>query len=215
MSCLSSCGSAEERCRALIPVADGAAGRPPDALARLVDQAWPEVRALVRRAVDRGEEAEDLTQEYFAHFIEKNYLRRLETWQGCVRPFLLTTLRHFLSNARDRARALKRGGRVRMLSINDVVTGTRPCAGLVCSTTPESLLAFAERRRALHRAIATVASEVRDEEEGRRLATLLSRLAGESGDDRDIARRWGVSPAAVRVAAHRLRRRLARAVAAS
>jgi RNA polymerase sigma factor (sigma-70 family) len=214
LSCLASCRSGDERCRALVPVADSAEGPAPDALARLVDQAWPEVRALVRRAVGRGDEAEDLTQAYFAHFIEKDYLRRLETWDGCVRPFLLTTLRHFLSNARDRARALKRGGRVRTLSIEDAVASTRPCAGLVCSSTPESLLASAERRRALRRAIATVAGEVRGEEEGRRLATLLSRLAGESGD-RDIARRWGVSPAAVRVAAHRLRRRLARTVAAS
>lgn len=212
MPCRASCGSGAEYCRALVPAAGGAAGPAPDALARLVEQAWPEVRAQVRRAGARGEDADDLTQAYFALFIEKDYLRRLQTWEGCIRPFLVTSLRHFLSNARDRARARKRGGHARTLSLEDAGAHARPCAGLVCASTPESLLASVERQRALRHAIATVAGEVRGEEEGRRLPTLLSRLAGESVDDRDIARRWGVSPVAVRVAAHRLRLRLARAI---
>jgi DNA-directed RNA polymerase specialized sigma24 family protein len=207
VACRASCGSGAARCRALVT----AAGPAPDALPRLVEQAWPEVRALVRRAGARGQDADDLTQAYFALFIEKDYLRRLQTWDGCIRPFLLTTLRHFLSNARDHARAMKRGGRARTLSLEDAGVRVRHCAGLVCASTPESLLASAERQRALRHAIATVAGEVRGEEASHRLATLLSRLAGESIDDRDIARRWGVSPVAVRVAAHRLRLRLARA----
>lgn len=190
--------------------ARGAEGRAPFELARLVEQAWPQVRALVLRTGARGEDADDLTQSYFARFVEKDYLRRLEAWDGCIRPFLLTSLRHFLSNARDHARALKRGGRARTLSLEEARECPRSRAGLVCPSTPESLLAAAERQRALRRAIASVVGEARGEEEGRRLQTLLSRLAGGDADDRDIARRWGVSPVAVRVAAHRLRRRLAR-----
>lgn len=212
MSCGMSCGSPDAHCRALVRSARGAYGRAPDELARLVEQAWPQVRALVLRAGARGADADDLTQSYFARFIEKDYLRRLETWDGCIRPFLVTSLRHFLSNARDHARAQKRGGRARTLSLEEARECRRACAGLVCGSTPESLLAAAERQRALRRAIATVVGEARGEEEYRRLQTLLSRLAGGSADDRDIARRWGVSPVAVRVAAHRLRRRLARAL---
>jgi RNA polymerase sigma-70 factor (ECF subfamily) len=213
MSCHTTSGACAAHCRALALPARGAEGRAPDMLARLVERAWPEVRTLVRRSGVRGEDVDDLTQAYFARFIEKDYLRRLETWEGCIRPFLLTTLRHFLSNARDHARAMKRGGRVRTLSLEEARTRTRPCGGLVCTSTPESLLASAERQHSLRRAIAAVAGEVRGEEQSRRLETLLARLvAGESADDREIARRWGVSPVAVRVAAHRLRRRLARAL---
>jgi hypothetical protein len=79
---------------------------------------------------------------------------------------------------------------------------------LVCTTTPESLLDSAERQLALRRALARLADEARGDDQWRRLRTLLSRLAGHA-TDADIARQWGVRPVAVRVAAHRLRRRLA------
>lgn len=212
VSCRSTCGSRAAHCLALVQAARSADGRGPDALARLVEQVWPQVRALVRRAGARGEDADDLTQAYFTRFIEKDYLRRLETWDGCIRPFLLTTLRHFLSNARDHARAMKRGGRVRTLSLDEALAVGRSSPGLVSASTPESLLASAERHRAVRRAIDALMDEARSNEQRRRLETLLCHLEGGSADRGDIAARWGVSPVAVRVAVHRLRRRLARAL---
>jgi RNA polymerase sigma factor (sigma-70 family) len=212
MSCHATCGSGAARCRALVQGACGAEGRGPDALERLVEQTWPEVRALVRRTGVRGEDADDLTQAYFARFIEKDYLRRLQTWEGCIRPFLLTSLRHFLSNARDRARAQKRGGRVRTLSLEEALACPRPGAWLVSASTPESLLAAAERQQAMRRAIDALRGEARCQAQRRRLEALLGQLEGGTADARDIARRWRVSPVAVRVAVHRLRRRLAGAL---
>jgi len=211
MSCRAGCGSGAARCRALVRASCAADARAGDALAQLVEQAWPEVRALVRRSGARGDDVDDLTQSYFTRFVEKGYVRRLETWDGCIRPFLVTSLRHFLSNARDHSRALKRGGRRRTLSLEEASAFGRRLPGLVCATTPESILESAERKRALRRAVATLAEEARGDGQWRRLGTLLSRLAGDA-TDADIARQWGVRPVAVRVAAHRLRRRLAGAI---
>jgi RNA polymerase sigma-70 factor (ECF subfamily) len=213
--CGSACGPGGPRCRVLVRTAAGVPGdRSRDALARLVEQAWPQVHALARRQGACAPDAEDLTQAYFARFIEKGYLRRLESWNGCIRPFFLTSLRHFLSNARDHARALKRGGRTRTVSLDDAFACGRPHAEPSDASTPESLLASAEWQRAMRRAIAAVKDGARGSAERRRLDRLLSHLERGDADSHQIARDWGVSPGAVRVAVHRLRRQLARALAA-
>ena len=56
------------------------------------------------------QDAEDLTQAFFARFLEKNYLEGLDSEKGRFRAFLLAAFKHFLANEWDRERALKRGG---------------------------------------------------------------------------------------------------------
>ena len=182
-----------------------------DALATFLTQAWRQVHAVARREATRRADAEDLTQAYFLRFLEKDYLRRLQTWRGCVRPFLLTSARHFVANARDHERAAKRGGRLRTLSLD------APAAGCCRDEPreelhPELLLERAERRRALHRALRRIAPELRGGDGRPRAGPLLRLLLG-AGTSAELAREWGTSDGAVRVALHRLRRRLARAVA--
>ena len=55
----------------------------------------------------RAADAEDLTQAYFARFVEKGCLEDVRAWRGCIRPFLRVSVRHFLSNERDRQRAAR------------------------------------------------------------------------------------------------------------
>ena len=154
-------------------------GPAPDALARLVEQAWPEVRAQCG-APAPAERTRTISRRRTLRSSSKRTTcggsrpGRAASGRSCV-----TSLRHFLSNARDRARARKRGGHARTLSLEDAGAHARPCAGLVCASTPESLLASVERQRALRHAIATVAGEVRGEEEGRRLPTLCPVSRGE------------------------------------
>jgi RNA polymerase sigma factor (sigma-70 family) len=207
------CCTAGTRCGVLAARA-AAADEPAasDALAAFVAQAWREVHAVARRQAARAPDAEDLTQAYFLRFLEKGYLRRLETWRGCVRPFLLTSARHFVANARDHERATKRGGRARTLSLD------APPAGCCRSEPrdelhPELLLDRAERQRALERAVHGLASA--PERPGRRRVGPLLQLlldADTAPTSAQIAREWGTSDATVRVALHRLRRRLALAV---
>ena len=108
-----------DRCRMLVRRARTIAT--PEARAVLeafCEASWPKVYALVRRQGYRGADAEDLTQSYFARFLERGDLEYAATWQGRLEGFLRISVRHFLSNARDRERAKKRGGGQRTISLD-------------------------------------------------------------------------------------------------
>ncbi len=81
-----------------------------EALAALCRAYWYPLYAYVRRRGHDAHAARDLTQEFFARMLEKNYLADADPAKGRFRSFLLAALNHFLANERDRARALKRGG---------------------------------------------------------------------------------------------------------
>src|SRR5262249_55054643 len=107
---------------------------------------WYPVYAFVRRQGVRAEEAADLTQEFFARVLQKNYFQHANPARGRFRAFLCVSVRHFLSNERDRGRALKRGGALPPISLEVETAEGRyrlePRDGL----TPEKLF---DRRWAL------------------------------------------------------------------
>lgn len=88
-----------------------------EALGALCETYWYLVYAFVRQSGASAEDAEDLTQTYFARFLEKRYLEDIRPEKGRFRSFLLVSVRNFLNNERDRARTLKRGGGIRALPI--------------------------------------------------------------------------------------------------
>jgi DNA-directed RNA polymerase specialized sigma24 family protein len=177
-----------------------------EALSALCDTCWHPVYGLVRGQGYGPTDAEDLTQAYFARFLEKGYLEDVRSWRGCFRLFLRVSVRHFLSNERDRARAAKRGGGRPMASLD--AEGGAPLLP-VDPVTPEDLLARRQAREAVARAIARVRDEMERAGQGHRAARLIERLTGDPESFGRIAREWGVGRSAVRVAFHRLRRRLA------
>jgi len=79
---------------------------------------WYPLYAYVRRQTPTKEDAEDLTQAFFARFLEKNYLEKLNSEKGKFRAFLLASLKHFLANEWDKANSLKRGGGLAPLSLD-------------------------------------------------------------------------------------------------
>lgn len=81
---------------------------------------WGPLYTYVRRCGESPEDAEDLTQAFFARVLEKNYLRAAAPERGRFRWFLLASLKHFLANEWDRARAAKRGGGRRGLSLDQL-----------------------------------------------------------------------------------------------
>jgi RNA polymerase sigma-70 factor (ECF subfamily) len=89
------------------------------ALEKLCRAYWPPLYAYIRRDGYGVEDAQDLTQEFFARLLEKDHLRHLRDQRGKFRSFLLTFLKRFLSDERDRARAKKRGGGKTFLSLDD------------------------------------------------------------------------------------------------
>lgn len=89
---------------------DHAAPTADESLESLCRQYWPPLYAYVRRRGHAPHDAKDLTQEFFARLLGKNWLAAADRGQGKLRAFLLTAMKRFLANEWDRSHALKRGG---------------------------------------------------------------------------------------------------------
>src|SRR5216117_151281 len=72
------------------------------ALEKLCRNYWPPIYAFVRRQGHTPHDAQDLTQEFFARLLEKNYLGDVDRAKGRFRSFLLASLKHFLANEWDK-----------------------------------------------------------------------------------------------------------------
>jgi len=182
------------------------------ALAAFCEASWPLVHATVLAQGYRGADAEDLTQAYFARFIERGDLEYAASWQGCLRTFVRISVRNFVSNERDRDRARKRGGGQRLLSLDAPDGDPNAVPEPACVVTPETLLAQDQAEAAVRKALA----ELRDEMERagcpERLARVEDYLLEEvnAGSYGRMASEWGVGVSAARVTVHRLRKRLGR-----
>ena len=179
------------------------------ALAVLCEHYWYPVYAYIRRQGESVADAEDLTQGYFARFLEKGVVRDVHRDRGRFRAFLLASVRHFLSNERDRDRASKRGGGRRLLSLDAELAESRYACVPVDPMTPERQF---ERNWALalvERAQERLAQEAARRGTADRFASLRPHLLGDEPEAAYdvIARQWGTGESAVRVALHRLRRR--------
>jgi len=87
--------------------ADDAAARA--ALAALCAGYWYPLYAFIRRSGKSPQDAEDLTQGFFARLLEKGTLAAADPEKGKLRTFLLACARHYLADEHDRAQAQKRG----------------------------------------------------------------------------------------------------------
>src|SRR5262249_62048465 len=87
------------------------------ALAVLCQAYWYPLYAYARRRLARADDAQDLTQEFFARLLEKDYLQAADPRRGKFRSFLLTAFQRFLANEHARTAAQKRGGDRRHLSL--------------------------------------------------------------------------------------------------
>ena len=190
-----------------------ARGRPsPDARAALADLCrvyWYPLYAFVRRSGHDATTAEDLTQEFFARLLEKGWLGQADRTKGRFRSFLLAACKHFLTNERDRARALKRGGGKPPLPIDFGGADERYAREPADELTPERLF---ERRWALA-LLDQVLVDLRAEYAAAGRGALFDRLkahlggAADSAPYESVAVELGMTAGAVKVAAHRLRQR--------
>ncbi|MHC1763691.1 MAG: RNA polymerase sigma factor [Verrucomicrobiia bacterium] len=86
------------------------------ALEELCRTYWYPLYAFLRRTGHNPEDAEDLVQGFFLYLLEGEVLRSVEREGGRFRSFLLATLKHFVSDQKDKARAQKRGGSRHVIS---------------------------------------------------------------------------------------------------
>lgn len=179
------------------------------ALAQLCELYWYPVYAFIRRHGHSSDEAADLTQEFFALVLEKSYLRAADPERGRFRSFLLACLRHFLSNQRDRATAIKRGGGYNIVPLEIETAEGRYLHEPPEEITPEKIF---ERRWALtllDRVLARLGDEYNVRGRQKLFEVLKGFLTGDSADVsyQAVAQTLGTTEGAVKVAVHRLRRR--------
>ena len=91
------------------------------ALSELCQAYWRPVYVFLRKQGYGREDAQDLTQGFFAHLIENRGYAHADPKKGRFRSFLLGALKHFIADARDREHALKRGGGIILENLDDNV----------------------------------------------------------------------------------------------
>jgi len=89
------------------------------ALESLCRAYWQPLYSFVRRRGYAVHDAQDLTQEFFARLLSRNFLSAVDRNKGKFRSFLLAALEHFLANDWRRSQAQKRGGGHSFISWED------------------------------------------------------------------------------------------------
>lgn len=180
-----------------------------EALAKLCATYWYPLYAFVRRHRFGPEDAEDLTQSFFAHLLEHEALANVDRAKGKFRSFLLASLRHFLADDRDRARAQKRGGGRGLVPLDAAYAERRYAQEPVDPISPDKIF---ERNWALA-LMEQVLDQLRAEQvvadKRAQFEVLRDCLMGEPEAPRyaDLASQLGMSEDAVKMAVSRLRRR--------
>ncbi|HXP60600.1 MAG TPA: sigma-70 family RNA polymerase sigma factor [Dongiaceae bacterium] len=180
-----------------------------EALERLCQTYWPPVYAFIRQRGQTVHDAQDLTQTFFAQLLARRAFQNLDPRKGKFRSFLLVVLRHFLVNEAKRAHAAKRGGGQIVVPLEPEAVESLLLQGTARGLTPEQLFDRHWALTVLDRAFASLRAEFERAGDGARFEELKPFLSsgGSAEDYTQPAARLGITPAAVKVAAHRLRHR--------
>ncbi len=177
------------------------------ALEQLCRTYWYPLYVYVRRRGYGVEDAQDLTQQFFAGFLEKKTFSVADPARGRFRTFLLKSLQHFLADDWRRTHRAKRGGGAFELSLDGATAATRYAAALMDTMTPER--AYEERwaMTLLEQVLARMREDYGRAGKARLFEALQDFLWGP-----DVAVSYGalatelaMTEGALRVAVHRLR----------
>jgi len=127
-----------------------------EAMGKLCQMYWYPLYAFIRRRGHNVEDAKDLTGGFFAHFLSKNYLKGITVEGGKFRSFLLTLLKNFLADERERVQALKRGGGQTFISIDEDFEGNGPVLELEDDVTPADVYDLHWAQKVLDQALTRV-----------------------------------------------------------
>lgn len=193
----------------VVSAGDRQSARSDEALAKLCLDYWPPLYAYIRRSGHSLHAAQDLTQEFFARLLEKNYVQSADRERGRFRSFLLGAVKHFLSHHRKAARAQKRGGGRPLLSLDFHSAEAAYRIEPTDSQTPDRLFEQQWALLLLDRILQRLADEFAATGKSQQWAQLRGFLT--AGADHcpyaEAAADLGMSEAAVRMTVHRMRKR--------
>jgi DNA-directed RNA polymerase specialized sigma24 family protein len=179
------------------------------ALEKLCRTYWYPLYVFIRRKGYSEEDAQDLTQQFFASLLRRNDFEAVDPRKGRFRTFLLAALTHFLSNERDRAQAAKRGGGQKILSLDELNPEQRYRFESVSTLSPDKLYDLRWATTVLEEALAQLGKEFVDAGKQGQFEQFKHCLtdAPDEGAYAAMAAALGMTSQSVAVAVHRLRRR--------
>lgn len=180
-----------------------------EALEKLCRAYWFPLYAYARRRGYSVEDAQDLTQEFFARVLEHHWLSRADQARGRFRTFLLTAMERFLANEWDKVRALKRGGGQRNIPIQLDTAETRYGVEPADTRTPEQAFEYRWALALLDEVVGQLEAEFRSRGQSEMFTALKPCLVGDRASQpyAELAGKLGMEEGAVKVAVHRLRLR--------
>jgi len=188
---------------------EGEASEAAGALEKLCRTYWPPLYAYIRRDGCDKTEAQDLTQEFFARLLSRDYLQQLRHQEGKFRSFLLAYLKNFLSEQRRRAGAQKRGGDRVFVPLDTPAGEEGYLLEPVDELTPDQVF----ERRWAQAVLQTALDRLRAEFAGRGQSVLFERLQDyqprEAGGKSyaQLGDELGLTEAAIKSVVQRMRQR--------
>jgi RNA polymerase sigma-70 factor (ECF subfamily) len=178
------------------------------ALEELCRAYWYPLYAFVRYRGYSSNDAQDLTQSFFARIIETGGFASADPKRGRFRSYLLGAMKHFLANQWHRAQAQKRGGGGTFVELDALNPEARyALEAAPQATDPEASFDRDWALETTARAMQKLRAESEASGKGELFEVLKGSLSGMEPDRSDTAARLGMSTGAVKVAVHRLRKR--------
>ncbi|MEM7306569.1 MAG: sigma-70 family RNA polymerase sigma factor [Planctomycetota bacterium] len=168
---------------------------------------WYPLYAFVRYRGHGSQEAQDLTQSFFARVIEKDGFASADPGRGRFRTYLLGAMKHFLANEWHRARAQKRGGEVRFVELGALEPDALDALEPARPADPDAGFDREWALRSTARALERLREESERAGQEERFEALKGCLTGAEPDRSETAARLGLTAGALKVAVHRLRQR--------
>ena len=179
------------------------------ALSELYQSYWYPLYAYLRRCGYDTHQAEDYTQSFFAQLLEKHSLHNVKPTPGKFRSFLLTAIRHFVADEHDHAKAIKRGGTTKKLSLDFEKAERQYDHSLANNMSPERLFERSWAMTMLQRTMNRLEVEFTSKNKQAYFTSLSTYIGGQKTDVpyHTLATELNMTEGAVKVAVHRLRKR--------
>lgn len=179
------------------------------ALGRLCQTYWYPLYAYVRGRGHSAHDAQDLTQEFFAQFLERQAVAAANPERGRFRSFILTAMNHFLISEWTKARAQKRGGGQQIISMDLEAAEERLHLEPADQATPDKIFEKQWALTLLSEVLNRLEVEYRREGKDKLFAALKETLMGsrETQPYEELAAKLDMNAGAIKVAVHRIRKR--------
>ena len=193
----------------IVLTARGESSEARDALENLCRNYWWPIYGFVRRQGHTPEEAQDLTQSFFAFLLERKGLDTVGPEKGRLRSFFLASVKNFLANAHRSAMAGKRGHGRPALRLEELVKGEHAHLEPLDTLTADRIYEREWALTLLDQVLGRLAEEYRMAANAALFDRLKQLLVGEPArpSQAQIAQELGMTENAVKQAFHRLRHR--------